>query len=99
MLDLSYVLVPKTVSSATVLEDAACYGVLDVPGVAQCSLFVLRGSSIPQGAPWFDPENVVLTGKSNTLLANVAPAMDALAVAAVLDAQRATAVRPPALMP
>lgn len=93
MLDLTYVLVPNTVSSLRVLESKACLGTLEVPGV-ECTLFMLRGQD-HQDDDWFDRRNVVFQAKSHMFMGNVSPNLDKIAVAAALDAYRSN-TRPPA---
>lgn len=91
---LSYVLVPHSVPSATVLESSVCHGALDIPGQGgKCTLFVLEGTSHVE-AGWYDERNVVLTVTSNVLLSS--SPLERVAISAALDAKRGRE-KPPAM--
>jgi hypothetical protein len=97
-MNLTYVLVHKSVPTADVMSAISCMGVLDVPGCENASLFVLSGKFPCEAeVEWFHRDNIVLTVTSRTSLSNTSKELDRVAVAAALDACRMKNAKPPAL--
>ena len=97
-MNLTYVLVPKSIPSADVMSAISCMGVLDVPGCDHASVFVLSGKFPCEAeVEWFHRDNVVLTATSRTTFSNTSKDLDRVAIAAALDACRMTNGKPPAL--
>lgn len=94
MLDLTYVLVPSSVSMEVIMQTNQCYGTLTIPGRDDVRLYILEGDGAD--APWFVPTNVVFAVKSRTFSSNSSKFLDAIAVSAALDASKMRNDRPPA---
>ena len=98
-MNLTYVLVPRSVPSADVMAAITCMGVLDVPGCEHVSLFVLSGKFACEGeVEWFHRDNIVLTVTSRTSVSNGSKDLEKVAIAAALDACRMKNGKPPALV-
>lgn len=98
-MNLTYVLVPRSVPSADVLDTISCIGVLDVPGCDHVSLFILSGKIACEAeAKWFHRDNIVLTVTSRTSVSKSSKELEKVAIAAALDACRMKCEKPPALV-
>ena len=98
-MNLTYVLVPRSVPSADVMSAISCLGVLNVPGCEHASLFVLSGKFPCEAeVEWFNRDNIVLTVTSRTSSSRTSKELDRVAIAAALDACRMTNGKPPALV-
>ena len=98
-MNLTYVLVPRSVSSADVMTAISCMGVLDVPGCDHASLFILSGKfACEEEVEWFHRDNIVLTVTSRTSFSNTPKELNKVAIAAALDACRMKNGKPPALV-